>query len=47
MPLVHRCGGVNRDVFRPGLLPAPLSVREKFVDNSRVVTVDPTTISAM
>jgi hypothetical protein len=34
-------------VFRLGLLPATLSVREKLVDNSRVVTIDPATISAM
>lgn len=47
MPLVHRRGGVNCDVFRLGLLPATLSVREKLVDNSRAVTINPTSISAM
>ena len=46
MPLVHRCGGVNCDVFRLGLLPATFSFREKFVDDLGVMTIDPTTISA-
>jgi len=45
MPLVHRRGGVNCNVFRLGLPPATFGVRKKFVDNSRVVTVDPATIS--
>lgn len=45
MPLVHRCGGVNCDVFRLGLPPATLGVREKLVDNPMVVAIDPETIS--
>lgn len=47
VPLVHRRGGVNRNVFRLGLLPATLGIGEKFVDNSGVVTIDPITTSAM
>lgn len=43
MPLVHCCGGVNCDVLRLGLLPAALSVREKFVNDSGVMAVDPST----
>lgn len=47
MPLVHRRGGVDCNVFRLGLPPATLGVREKFVDNSRVVTIYPATVSVM
>lgn len=34
-------------MFRPRLLPAAFSVREKIVNDPRVVTVDPATISAI
>jgi len=47
MPLVHRRRGVDCNVFRLGLPPAPLGVREKFVDNSRVVTIYPVAVLVM
>lgn len=46
MPLVHRCGRVNCDVFRLCLLPATFSFREKFVDDLGIMTIDAITISA-
>ena len=47
MPLVHRCRGIDCNLFRLCRPPATFSVRKELVNNPRVVTVDSTTVSAM
>lgn len=45
MPLVHRRGGVDRNLFRLCLSPTTLSICKEVVDNFWVVAIDPATAS--
>jgi hypothetical protein len=45
MPLVHRRGGVDRDLLRLRLSPATLSISKEVVDDFWVVAIDPATPS--
>lgn len=45
MPLVHRRGGVDRDLLRLRLSPATLSIGKEVVDDFWVVAIDPATAS--